>query len=475
MAESGGVAEPDYRAAQLSSPFAVVLIDMLSDTESTLYRSLRLCDIFMFRRTCKEAWKCVSHEPLTARMLEQEGGLHVYREPHAPLLRFCLQNDLITRSESWSAIGRSGDAVLIFEAWEKADWAARYQIFFGAVRCAGPDVVLRLVEKGKAGQGEDVWDDDDFRSAVADGGSIEVAQAIDTDPTSWRPFIGDAMERNHEAFIHWVLGDAPPQPDEPFVYWAAKSGSVELVEWLVKRGWVPDSNAMSMVPAHHTAEMLDCLLAHGVTPDASDIYVAVWSDNHPAVEWFIAHGCELVDTFAMIAAGGGLLDMLKRLLRQGCPYDPVKLTTASCRSRRGPDTFLWLRSEGMAVKPELCMQEATVSGGVDPALIQSLFNVPLTPHHIRDSIAAGRFARLRHGLDCGAVVTVDDVAHMLECPASINELLRRHVADGRLDDEAIWLLDGAFAQLASSGSVAVLKDSVPKTIALLEGYGYTVD
>ena len=104
----------DARDAQAGSTIALLLIDLLADPSSALYSCLRVCDLFCVRLTCKEAWRRIPHKVLTKNNL-WETAFNGMKEPHIPMLRWCIRQRLHLQHFTTDCIGATGNMSLIDE------------------------------------------------------------------------------------------------------------------------------------------------------------------------------------------------------------------------------------------------------------------------------------------------------------------------------------------------------------------------
>ena len=240
--------EDDTREAQGGSPIAVAILDLLADPTSTLYRCLRVSDLFCVRLTCREAWRCIVHRPLTkAGVLGVATHVRGRGDHHAPLLRWCLRNgvaEVCDKGAFLRTLGEVGDTDLVMECLsgaEKSD-ASCVSMLSGVARGGHDRLALHLVNEFMLPGQPGTWNPD-LMQDVASGGCVLTAAAMDPDPAAWATLVGAALVKGRLLFAQWVLADVEPTPGDNFVTLAAQSGSLALVEWLHAQGWSVDERA----------------------------------------------------------------------------------------------------------------------------------------------------------------------------------------------------------------------------------------
>ena len=176
--------EDETREAQAGSPIAVAILDLLADPTSTLYGCLRVSDLFCVRLTCREAWRCIVHRPLTkAGVLGAATDVRGWGDHHAPLLRWCLRNgvaDVCHKGAFLRTLGEAGEADLVMECLsgaEKSD-AACVSMLSGVARGGHDRLALFLVNEFMLPGQPGTWNPD-LMQDVASGGCVLTAAAMD--------------------------------------------------------------------------------------------------------------------------------------------------------------------------------------------------------------------------------------------------------------------------------------------------------
>jgi hypothetical protein len=115
---------------------------------------------------------------------------------------------------------------------------------------------------------------------------------------------------------------------------AAKSGSIELISWLIEQG---------------------CTL------DSDTCYWAAASGHLPLLQFLYKHDCSGLSRTCDAAALRGDLAMLQWLRNQGCPWAPAEIAESAAAS--GSIALMtWLRSQSEITFSESTMQRAAARG-----------------------------------------------------------------------------------------------------------------
>jgi hypothetical protein len=201
----------DTRAAQAGSPVALVLIDLLADPSSALYLSLRVCDLFFFRRTCKEAWRRVHHKVLTKNNL-WETAINEEVEPHVPMMRWCVRQEVHADDSTRIAIGATGNMSLIEEYLALYGGDELVWLFVGAVKAG--DVTTALSLRSRLGvDALNEFGPGKVKPYVSSGGEVKLAQLLNLTPHDWEYLsIVPALKKGHVRFVQWVLSETTLDP-----------------------------------------------------------------------------------------------------------------------------------------------------------------------------------------------------------------------------------------------------------------------
>jgi hypothetical protein len=436
--------EVDARTAQAGSPIARFLFDLLADPSSTLRGLLRVSDLFCVRLTCKEAWRCIQHQPLTK--LGVWRAAHDWRghAHHVPLLRWCLHNgiiDLHVESSFCRTIGETGDIDLVSDLLEVVP---KTEGVMGELLC------------GAAGAGHDglafkLWNDllklpqydrrwDRFAFKVAAGGCVRTAAVIDNDPTAWVHHLYLAVRNGHQRFVEWVLADMEPTVDDDYVADAAKSGSLELVQWLYAKGHVVGEDALVAAATSGNVELCKWMVDRGLVATQRAMGAAVEEGHVQVLDWLSTVGCRCTSEVLRHAVRTGAVPVVAWCLEHHPhPPDAGDLLTLSCQNEQGSDVFKCLVDQcGFEGSPTELMQAVAEhnrwrqTGRFDAAILVKRYGTPLYSDYLWDAIRHEDLDRLRFALSQGQKVSSEcyDVLIASSDAALLNEvLLARKVGD----------------------------------------------
>ncbi|KXZ54008.1 hypothetical protein GPECTOR_5g119 [Gonium pectorale] len=130
----------------------------------------------------------------------------------------------------------------------------------------------------------------------------------------------------------------------------ARSGSMEVLEWLHERGCEWDAATFVAVAGSGLAEALDWLVERGCPiGDDGEAYVqAAGNGDMATLEELRRLGCPWGPhgrAFTGAAAFAGPLPAMQWLLQAGCPVDWRKAEAAAALRRRRPDVLAWIREQ----------------------------------------------------------------------------------------------------------------------------------
>jgi hypothetical protein len=436
--------EVDPRTAQAGSPIALALFDLLADTTSTLRSLLRVSDLFCVRLTCKEAWRCIQHRPLTRLGVLNEASDWRGFEHHVPLLRWCLRQGIMGIDldvDFAVTIGQTGDSELVSEVKEIEPKSEEVMVdlLCGATQAGHDELALQLwaeVVKMPEYDRRRYW----IMYRVASGGCIRTAAAINDDPTAWIEHVVPALHSGHLPFVEWVLADVEPDENAQYVVEAAKSGSLELVKWLYTKGYAVRGEAMTNAAASGNVDLCKWVLDLGLVPDQSTIEAAVEWGHVQVLEWLSGMGCMCTSELLRHAVRiGGVPAVAWCLEHHSHAPDAGDLLILSCESIRGTDVFEYLTDQrGFQSSPTELMRAAAknggrlVVGGFDATVLVKRYGVPLYPGFIREAIVLEDLARIRCALVQGQEVSKDCYEELIQNADAtlLNEvLLARKVGD----------------------------------------------
>jgi hypothetical protein len=442
--------EVDPRAAQAGSPIALTLFDLLADPTSTLRNLLRVSDLFCVRLTCKEAWRCIQHRPLTKlgvlRAAKAPRGYGRGFDHHVPLLRWCLRNiavDLDLREECFITIGEAGDVELVSELLEVEPKTAEVMgdLLTGAARAGHDELALQLwADFVKLSKNNDKKRSFDY--SVVAGGCVRTAAAIDSDPTAWVRDVSYAMRNGHQRFVKWVLADVEPDADGDYVAQAARSGSLELVQWLYAKGHVVGEDSLVEAVSSGNVELCKWVLDHGLVPDEGAMEAAVERGHVEVLEWLSSMGCMCTSELLSYAVREGGVPVVGWCLdNHPHPPDAGDLLVLSCQNVHGTEVFEYLADQrGFQSSPTGLMRAAqmrevwTEGMAFDAAILVKRYNIPLYSDYLWEAAHLQDLDRLRFALSQGQEVLVDSFRDLIIARDAtlLNEVLLARKVRGRI-------------------------------------------
>ena len=437
----------DARDAQAGSTIALLLIDLLADPSSALYSCLRVCDLFCVRLTCKEAWRRIPHKVLTKNNL-WETAFNGMKEPHIPMLRWCIRQRLHLQHFTTDCIGATGNMSLIDEFLGQYGRRRLVALFAGAVGSRDSAAALSLFPRLRP-RDRERFDSLYMKRRVCASGFIEVAELIYPEPNSLNGVdLSPALQNGHLEFVQWVLSETELHPDvaDGAISDAAQSGSIDLVRWLAEEHDCPMiGEALISAAWAGKLDMLKWLYQQaGGHLQGAVIHVARHGQLH-VLDWLIEQGCQLTAETLYVAAEASTTATVAWLLDHGCPHVEETLVERACRNRRGSDVLKFLiETKRMRCNPRRCTREFNGSGG-DEAVLHRAFGTPLSEDYFEHCVQWGDISRLRYALEHFAPLRPTSLTTMFErgeC-AMLYETLEFYSENGIVIDEFYKLLDRA--------------------------------
>ena len=405
------------RAAQAGSPIALLLFDQLADPSSTLRGLLRVSDLFCVRLTCKEAWRCIQHRPLSKLGVLKAAHDRRCLDHHVPLLRWCLRNDtseFFRREWPLETVGQAGDVELVSELLriEPKSERVTVKVLRGAAEAGHDELTLQLLAEFMEVRG-DKSRENGFKRSVAVGGCVRTAAAIDDDPTAWVDFVSLAMRNGHRRFVEWVLADVEPDADARYVADAAQSGSLELVKWLYAKGYTVGEDAMTNAAESGNVDLCKWVSDHGLVPAQNAMKAAVRGGHVQVLEWLSNIGCICTSELLRHAVRAAGVPVVAWCLdHHPHPPDAGDLLVHSCTSLKGCDVFEYLADQRcFHSSPKELMQAAAERKmwksreAFDAAILVKRYGIPLYSDYMFDSIDRDDLGRLRFALSQGQEVS----------------------------------------------------------------------
>jgi hypothetical protein len=460
--ERAAMVDVDPRAVQAGSPIALTLFDLLADPSSTLRGLLRVSDLFCVRLTCKEAWRCIQHKPLTRLGVLKEATDQLGIDHHVPLLRWCLRNNVGGILKTWwqiQTIGEAGDVELVSELLKgerKSDLVID-ALLLGAATAGKDELALLLLTDCV-----EVLSDDSrgvrIRRSVATGGCIRTAAAIDDDPLVWLRFLPHSLVKGHQPFVDWVLADVEPDAAATYVALAAKSGSLELVKWLYARGYAVGGDTLRHAAASGNVELCKWVVDHGLVPTHRAVEAAVRGGHVQVLDWLSTSGCrcttELLRRAVHIA---GVPVVAWCLGHHADAPDARDLLARSCQNEQGTDVFEYLADHrGFQDSPSELMRAASWQVNVvkladpfDAATLVKRYGTPLYPEYMSDAVRREDVGRLRFALSQGQAVSVDCYKALIKKadPTLLHEVLLARQVGGAVSEDDRTLISEALCEV----------------------------
>jgi hypothetical protein len=439
-----------------------VLFRLLADPAIPLRQRLRDADLFMVRRTCKGAWSSLTHAAVTrdnaVRIALGDGG----DDAHVPMLHWCLDIGATFQEGHAEAVGAIGDNGIATDLLAHGGPYDLLALLRGAV-AAGRSETVQMLMAQMPPDSTSLLDTFDFRYAVVTGAQLDLAKQVDPNPAGWGFNLAlRALSQGHAEFARWALADVAPA-DGRFVSAAAESGSLDLVSWLVEKGWPLGRDTMDKAAQSGNMDLVRWLAEKGAEPTRSALVRAARGGHTTVIDWLLQRpDQELTEHVMYAAAEYSTAETVDWLLARGCPHDPLKVTAAACANSRGASLFTWLLDErGFDCDPAACMARQPP---FDAALLHRRFGTPLHGNYMTTAIADGDLDRFRYGLAAGAPVSGYAATRLVQKgdDALLLEFLRHGAVDGESSREVR-------ATLADTLQYAGELD--PRTLLLLDAHG----
>jgi len=301
---------------------------------------LSVADLFMFRRTCNEAWTKVSHQPFSTacawKHVDERASRQFLSSVHFPMLQWCWDNGCYL----------PGKLIGMVPGIEVEDRYFRgpseiLDILEGAVEAGNEKLVLHICKTYKQKLPFDLVTCFEYRVAR---GKLPMLELIDDDPRSWVDCISAILPIGHLDVISWVLGYVP-FPNDTLIESAARSGKLEVVRL------VTDHLAASRITENrHADPRVVSIAAHwGGIPmvkflldewQASLDGVFDWGDVYEApvsvVKWLVECGAPFPDDVLRRAVANGTADVVEFFLDRYTPKPPRLLLDAlMCSEKDG--------------------------------------------------------------------------------------------------------------------------------------------
>jgi hypothetical protein len=334
------------------------------------------------------------------------------------------------------AIGATGNMPLILEYLDQRDGDVLLLLFVGAARSGNAATAASLFARIDLSESHRRSLLKHMRD-ISEGGLVKVAQLLGTEPCDWAERnLELALTNGHLPFVQWALSDAVPSMDLRVfsVQCAAKSGSIDLVRWLVdEKGGRITFGAVLAAAKAGKLELLRWLHEQvgGKLQQAVNV-VAARGHLH-VLEWLIQQGCEVTEATVYQAALAPTAATLAWLLDHGYPYDEQKLVAWSCRNRRTADVLqLLIETKGMQCNVELCRNAATFSRLEIDTVLHRVLGTPLGKDALYHCVLSRDIALVRYAMQHGAPFQSAAFRSMMRCEdyAMLSESAEHYLASG---------------------------------------------
>jgi hypothetical protein len=384
----------------------------------------------------------------TALNLDYNGSLGDLRDPHIPMLHWCMRQTLRITYDTVKYIGTTGNMTLIDETLERYERNVLVYLIAGAARAGPSSVALNLFTR--LGPDEDkLFRKNVIKRSVSTGGLVEVAKLFYTTPSCLSYHDSMAALRNgHLRFVQWVMSESAITPDvtRRAGMTAAESGSMDLVRWLVEEQDCPVTNdAVVSAASAGDLEMLRWLHEQ-VGGDLQSLVPAAGRHGHlHVVEWLLEEGCQLNEEVMYEAAGSSNKATVAWLLDRGCPFVEEMLITSSC-SNCTADVFQFLvETKHMKYDPRACVQAASDNSWLLDTVLHQVDDVRPSEYHMVRCVESSDIECVRNAL--AQKVPLGRYALTItlnrgEC-AMLCEALECYMVDGELSDDFLARLDQA--------------------------------
>ena len=340
----------DARAAQLSD-IALFVIDDLASHHSLLRRHLSKSDVSCVRFTCRLAWQScfewTMHKGNMLRVALDDG--------HVPFARWSLQVGALVYPEDCYLIGELGDGDVIDLVVQQLPQAIG-PIAEGCARRGHAHVLTGLLRRGTA----EGLTRESVQRALARNGDVDLALSVDTDPAWLRAYyLHDVLRSGRREFVEWVLGGTPCPGYVRAASCAAFSGSLDLLRWGVEEeGWTLYPDVLENGARSGSLEVVGWLIARGCQVLSGAGRVAAQMGDSAMLTLLLDAGCVMDERHVYAAAENGHMDLLQLLLRRGCPHEEEEVARSACQAPTVSVLRWWIES-GRAWNPAACAEVST--------------------------------------------------------------------------------------------------------------------
>jgi hypothetical protein len=342
------------------------------------------------------------------------------------------------------AMGETGNGELVSELLKIGPTTEKVmdRLLCGAARAGHDKLALQLLGEFTE-LPDDLFVDNRIMIAVARGGCVRTAAAVNDDATEWFGVLSHALRSGRRRFVEWVLAEMEPNFDANLVADAASSGSVELVKWLHGNGYVVGGRALKNAAASGNVDLCKWVSDHGLVPNESTMKTAAAWQHVAVLEWHLAQGCRCTsEVLASAVHSGGVRAVSWCLDHIPDIPDSSDLLALSCRYGRS-DVFEYLVDErGFQGSPIDLMKASTEHRmwmqGVtfDVAILVKRYGARLYSDYLWHSIRHEHLGRVRFALSQGQEVSVECYADLMKSPDTtfLNEVLLARTVGGSIPE-----------------------------------------
>jgi len=301
--------------------------------------------------------------------------------------------------------------------------------------------------------------------SAAKSGRLEVVQWLHSNGLQPDASMGAAAARSgHLEMLTWMHMKGCPLNDLTFVY-AAYGGDFDVLKWLHEKECPLHGDVCDMVAFGGNLEALQWALDQGCEWDASTCAYAAESGHLNILQWAREKGCEWGASTCFAAAQNGYLDVLKWAHEAGCEWNKDICWGAASTKRL--DILDYARTNGCPWESREICNAAVLSGCLDILNYVRLHGAEWHPASIdcHNAVRGGK-EMLKYCLENGCLWNPD----VFRC--DIGNAIR----NGRRTDVLIYILDSGLPRpddpsitemVASLGHLPLLK--------YLHRKGYTWD
>mmetsp|Transcript_15731 Transcript_15731/g.49239 ORF Transcript_15731/g.49239 Transcript_15731/m.49239 type:complete len:577 (-) Transcript_15731:532-2262(-) len=220
---------------------------------------------------------------------------------------------------------------------------------------------------------------------------------------------------------------------------AVHSGSVELAEFVLARGWRGTTQVIRHAIKSGSVAMVRWVVSRGASFDELDVVAAMEAGNIPMVDWLVKQGLPLSPNMLYAAVQARhTTSLVLWMLRHECPYDPYELAHVVWTGVRDCAVLRALLNPPGEVRVQLdlagCVGDP--SPVVDASILHQKFGLPLPENYLLDAVRRRDIRRLRYALAHGQLFTAEaaKLTFRYDQCAILVEVLMHGTVDGKLKE-----------------------------------------